>query len=794
MGGHLHHIGGPVQPTSKMPVVDEDEQTESLPGQTMENNTTSLLPEETPMSQKNPSIAISMSRYRRNRPNVSGSSAAPAIPQYKKIQSAVQSPVQSPMQPPVQPSVQRPIQPSVQRPVQSSVQRPVQSPVQGPVQAPVHLPPSLPTNIPQMFATEMDQVHERHRQNAMEQLTGGSQMVRPVAVRPAGVEKEAWWKRDLGSDEPLRVQTHKTTPSERERRADATPSLDDRPRKSFLQKVKLAKTKEPADVRDEPMPRYIGVGGGGIVPGTDAPLSAVNARDRQVRVRYGETAADLTVTPFTQVHDLLLAASQTIFRDVDPGKFILIESFRSLGLERPLRRYERIRDIMNSWAHDTDNHLIIIPPSGLDALAQVDPQQVPAEQPREKKVCLYHSQRSRKWDKRFITLRPDGQVVMAKKENSKDHTRICHLSDYDIYSASARALANDIKPPKKLCFAIKSQQKHSMFLSPENFVHYFSTSDRSLADEWYRAVQGWRSWYMVNKLGANQAPGTETLLGGWPVTSPPDSISRREHLPSPTLGLRALTIDTKVVAPAANKGPLVQGISPEEIDAATFSPSGLLGHTYAQRRQAMRDREEREKRAQQDPFSAQGLLGGGMASSAAMQKRSDVDAWLHGMESASLPRRGHIGQRYKPLVDLTPVFREPPQHARKGRGVTVESGPLIDAATGPPLAPGAVAIPSATALRRPSVETALPVRTRANTMHGVRHAPPPLGYSGSYSAGSSPVATGVPFTPNSLLANYPQGHETLGHGVATGDRTARRPLLDMSAESPFAEGSLLRRL
>lgn len=278
------------------------------------------------------------------------------------------------------------------------------------------------------------------------------------------------------------------------------------------------------------------------------------------------------------------------------------------------------------------------------------------------------------------------------------------------------------------------------------------------------------------------------------MTSPQESVSRREHLPSPTSGPRALTIDTKLVAPAANKGPLVQGISPEEIDAATFSPSGLLGHTYTYRRQAMRDREEREKRAKQDPFSAQGLLGGGTASSAAMQKRSGVDTLVHGTESTSLPRRGQtVGQRHKPLVDLTPVFREPPQHARKGPGVTVESGPLIDAATGPPLAPGAVAIPPATAWRRPSVETALPVRTRASTMHSVRQ-PPPLGYSVSNSAGSSPVAMGVPFTPNSLLANYPQGQETSGHCVATGDRTARKPLLDMSAENPFAEGSLLRRL
>jgi hypothetical protein len=33
-----------------------------------------------------------------------------------------------------------------------------------------------------------------------------------------------------------------------------------------------------------------------------------------------------------------------------------------------------------------------------------------------------------------------------------------------------------------------------------------------------------------------------------------------------------------------------------------------------------------------------------------------------------------------------------------------------------------------------------------------------------------------------------------GHGVATGDRNATRPLLDISVDNPFVEGSLLRQL
>src|SRR5205809_7638824 len=40
-----------------------------------------------------------------------------------------------------------------------------------------------------------------------------------------------------------------------------------------------------------------------------------------------------------------------------------------------------------------------------------------------------------------------------------------------------------------------------MFLNTANFVHYFTTDDAKLATQWYKAIQGWRSWYLVNKMG-----------------------------------------------------------------------------------------------------------------------------------------------------------------------------------------------------------------------------------------------------------------------------------------------------
>ncbi|KAJ5626568.1 hypothetical protein N7528_003995 [Penicillium herquei] len=706
-----------------------------------------------------------------------------------------------------------------------------------------HLAPAapLPDKAKVDHSAEEEQLREKHRLDAMAQLTGGSHEVKAhkssshVAAQPAQHEYV-----DDGSRLPMRPRWPETNHSVKEHRPPSNPSSNSSDRKSFLQKVKLSRSRGSIE-KDLSGPRYIGVGGGGIVPGTDAPISAVNAGERMVRVQYSDNCISLPVTPSTLVSDLLLSASEKLSRDIDAEQFIMIESFQQVGLQRPLRRYEHVREVMNSWAHDSDNRLIIIPPSSIDVLDQVDAQRVPSEKPVETTVYLYYSQRPRKWDKRYVTLRADGQIVISKKEKSKDCTNICHLSDFDIYSPSARAIAKDVKPPKKICFAIKSLQKSSMFLSTENFVHFFSTNDRATADQWYQAVQQWRSWYLVNTLGALQSAESESSIPKRALTSksvrrisvdipdvplvdripsdpepvprarpsmdqsrssaPRDGFARkkstREHVPPPSRPFpETLSLKLHIPAGGHDDNSMIQTLNREQDEEETFSPTGLLGRTYTQRQQVMRERQENEKRANQEAFIGTGLLA---------ESQPHPPAYTPSNHSPAMPTRSKsvrsvksVKQTTKPLVDLTPVFQEPPQHTRKGRGVTVEPGVLlIDAATGPELAPGCMSIPPALAWRRPSVPvTDVPpvpqMRNRSNTARSVRH-----GQTGTNAGGPSPSSPAVPFLPNSLLANARTTNvqsQPVGHGVATGDRNATRPMLDMSPENPFAEGSLLRQL
>ncbi|KAI2466539.1 hypothetical protein F4781DRAFT_405521 [Annulohypoxylon bovei var. microspora] len=251
---------------------------------------------------------------------------------------------------------------------------------------------------------------------------------------------------------------------------------------------------------------YIEPGGRGVVPQTDAPQSAINAGDRNVAVRYRQHTLSLEVTPETTTDDIIEETSNMIgSSEISPSNCIVVETYSVLGLERRLRRYEAIRDVMNSWDQDTQNQLIVKVSESEEQDWELDINSVPSrrEPPQGFQLYMYHSNRPGKWNKRWITLLGNGQLVSAKKPNAnstdKDTTGLCHLSDYDIYTPTESQMRRNIKPPKRYCFAVKSQQKTTVFMNTENYVQYFSTEDPKIAAQFREKVQSWRSWCLVDR-------------------------------------------------------------------------------------------------------------------------------------------------------------------------------------------------------------------------------------------------------------------------------------------------------
>ncbi|KAM0793880.1 hypothetical protein BDR22DRAFT_791980, partial [Usnea florida] len=433
-------------------------------------------------------------------------------------------------------------------------------------------------------------------------------------------------------------------------------------------------------------------------PAFDAPLSAVNAGERRVKVKYDQSVTWLPVTPSTTPLDIMRSAAAHLAEPIDLDRTVLLESFKQLGLERPLRKYEHVRDILNSWDSDTQNALIIDPyPTG-DGEDLLDLHSVSRSQPGDTSVYIHYSQRPGHWDKRWVTLRSDGQMLVSEREGGET-ANICHISDFDIYSPTARQLAKRIRPPRKFCFAIKSQQKSSMFLSTANFVHFFSTSDKTLAASWYKAVLQWRSWYLVNVMGEgkNGTQGSREILTKLVSEEVPDPGSSKAEgqcrSPEPpsqsksSITASALVNDnTHHVVPLRNpiSGHIVTESNADDIDfhhrnqPEPFAMTGLLGRTYTQRQKAQREREKAPNGGQDHP-AATPILNPPKALNRTLSQRP----------------------KPKPLIDLSPQYREPPQHAKRGRGVVLEqipAGGLIEVANTPC---EAIQIPPSTTWRRP---------------------------------------------------------------------------------------------
>lgn len=431
-------------------------------------------------------------------------------------------------------------------------------------------------------------------------------------------------------------------------------------------------------------------------PQVDAPLSAVNAKERRVLIRFKESSINLPVTVDTKPADIIQAAANMMSQKVTLSCAVLLESYSNLGLERRIRRYECIRDVMNSWDRDTQNALLLEHTTSDNYDKELDTNLTRVEAPPEITFHLYHSQKAGKWNKRYVTLLPSGQIFIAKKlgakSTDKDYANICHLSDFDIYTVSSPHNWASLSPPKKICYAIKSQQKTTVFLSGENFVHYFSTEDDTTGEKFHSAVQKWRSWFIINRKGdgyqgfkdikamatksasygmnsakasaEESSPGVSSFqpllqMNNSDVRDVEDEYhSRHEDSDDRPLQTSLHQRNPRRHPPLSYKAP-----GPTDTDGE-FLSSSLLGRTYSER-----------KREQEASAS--------ISSNAGLKRAGSCPTNIDGPIEPS-----YKGPNQRSLLDFTPIFKGPPQWDRRGKGQVIrpiDGGPLIEAATSPVL-------------------------------------------------------------------------------------------------------------
>ncbi|EAT77186.2 hypothetical protein SNOG_15521 [Parastagonospora nodorum SN15] len=590
------------------------------------------------------------------------------------------------------------------------------------------------------------------------------------------------------------------------------------------------------DLGDHRQAETIKPGGGGAVRGIDAPTSAVNAGDRVVVC--GQKRILLPVTPTTTPLDLIKTAATVLTEPIDVRTAVMQELFIKVSIMRPLRNYEYVRDVMNSWDADNQNDLTIID-SELDGIDQDDllAYKVPETRPDGMSCFIQYSSRPGKWSKRYLTLKPDGQLVMAKNEKAKekDQENILTMTDYDIYTVTQKKLAM-VKPPKKICFAVKSLQKSNIFADESQYVHFFCTNDRDTATMFYKALQRWRSWYLKHQLGEGakkkthaqrsvsgaaggpvasshtrgESVGSHYQLGTFSSFMDLDGLNKtldsiEVHKPGefpddkPLAGLGANAMHAPFPHITRNKNQRDKAWDqPEE---ETFAATGLLGRAYTTRQKAVQEREQK----QNGPFTDGPSLISGMDRMAAtnnesgLSRRSSVHSTRsthHKRNSSDLKRT--VSKRApgmpEPLIDLTPTYRPPPQHSKngKGKGYTpgARSGPLVESATS---IEEAIAVPPSSDWRaRPA--TASRYHGNYGRTRSLKGRGEPLAAYTQNNHTAAPEDDSEAFTGGLLAqAGYSQGPATAGRGVMDGSK-ATGPMINLKEGNQIAPGSLLSAL
>ncbi|KAG7289071.1 hypothetical protein NEMBOFW57_005433 [Staphylotrichum longicolle] len=434
-----------------------------------------------------------------------------------------------------------------------------------------------------------------------------------------------------------------------------------------------------------------------------------------------------------EVHNPAAKSLAKLGRPINPDSCVVIEPCLRPGLERRLRQYELVWDVMSGWDHDSSNTLIILPDSS-DPDRELSLSSVPKtlEEPAGFVLPLYFLLRPGKWAQRYITLKENGQIFASKKQDwksiDKDVARLCHLSDFDLYLPTESEMRRQLRPPKRYCYAVRSQEKATLFEDSTHYVHFFCTEDPNVARQFRSCVHGWRSWYLVNKkLGLHEKKNLSSPTGrpradsGYKGRASVDQgLGGRASVDQGSRARPLVDIPSTRSFPSSREGTPVDAsprsaIPPvpplpsslRENPAAVFAAGGLLGNGYEERKQQAARKDATTQRrgtvtSNDGPFVDGPNLLRNRAATAPTADERPRTAGPH-LHHPPLPQQQHQQQQQpiyppslpggppQPLIDLTPTFVEAPQWSRenRGRGVRAPQGkPLVDLATGPPVAVG----------------------------------------------------------------------------------------------------------
>ncbi|TFY78966.1 hypothetical protein EWM64_g5045, partial [Hericium alpestre] len=230
---------------------------------------------------------------------------------------------------------------------------------------------------------------------------------------------------------------------------------------------------------------------------------------------------------------------------VGAGGWMLYEVAQDFGMERPIRNFEVVADIVNSWDKDRTVNMLVARKTALASLLHSSA--MPASSPVHQGYVEWESKRG-KWNKRWLELK-EHSLWLSKRDNGKDSTFLCSLSNFDAYQVT-----RPHKAPKSFVFAVKSTDNLTFFENAADYVHIFSCLDKE-GQNWLEKLLVARS-YIINQERniITNAPTGATAPSSKSLSRAGTRKGTRPNVPAPQPGLTAATPGDKVFAPGSLLG------------------------------------------------------------------------------------------------------------------------------------------------------------------------------------------------------------------------------------------------
>ncbi|KAJ3037479.1 hypothetical protein HDV00_001654 [Rhizophlyctis rosea] len=211
-----------------------------------------------------------------------------------------------------------------------------------------------------------------------------------------------------------------------------------------------------------------------------AKLNEANITTR-IYIEDARTFKTLLLTSLMSADQIIEDVVTKFHLDVSPD-WTLFELCNDYGVERPLRDWEIVTDVISAWDATTSINAIVMKKYAYrDTLS---PRSLAGRYPRVQ-GWMYMEMKPGKWNRRFFVLRDSNIYYYKDANNGSSETLFCSLASYDIYTLSQRRK----KSPTQFCFALRSTNSVTYFENKEDYVKFLCVEKQERLYDWVLALR-----------------------------------------------------------------------------------------------------------------------------------------------------------------------------------------------------------------------------------------------------------------------------------------------------------------